>query len=68
MNAITIQMPDELLKKLELLAKTRDVAPEDLIVEVMNTAVRENEARARFEELAAKGRGREQEALELLRR
>jgi predicted transcriptional regulator len=45
-NAITIQMPDDLLEKIELLAKTRDVDLEDLIVEVMNAAVLENEARA----------------------
>jgi hypothetical protein len=68
MNAITIQIPDELLKKAQLLAETQDVALEDLFVEVMNAAVRENEARALFHELAAKGRGREEEALELLRR
>jgi hypothetical protein len=68
MNAITIQMPDELLKKVQLIAKNHDVALEDLIIEVMNATVRENEARARFEQFTAEGRGREQEALALLRR
>lgn len=68
MNAITIQIPDELLKKVQLIAKTNNVRLEDLIVEVMNATVRQNEARERFEQLAAEGRGREQEAIELLRR
>jgi hypothetical protein len=61
-------MSDELLSKIRVLADARDVDLDTLIAEVMNAAVSSADARARFEELAARGRGRDQEALELLRR
>ena len=68
MNAITIHLPDDLLEKIESLAKSNDIALDVLIADVMRSVVRERDAEARFRERAERGRGREQEALELLRR
>ena len=68
MNAITIHLPDDMLEKIESLAKSKDIALDALIVDVMRSVVRERDAEMRFRERAERGRGREQEALDLLRR
>jgi predicted transcriptional regulator len=68
MNAITIHLPDDMLEKIESLAKSKDIALDALIVDIMRSVVRERDAEMRFRERAERGRGREQEALDLLRR
>jgi hypothetical protein len=68
MNALTLQVPDEMLKKIESAAEARQQPVDTFILDVMAGALRELEAEARFLVRAKRGRGREQEALELLRR
>jgi predicted transcriptional regulator len=68
MNAVTIQMPDEMLEKVTSVAKSQNIPLEAFILDVMDAVIREDEARKRFLEYAERGRGREQEALALLRR
>lgn len=68
MNAVTIQMPDEMLAKGESVAKSQDVTLDEFIVDVMQAVIREHEAKKKFLEYAERGRGREEEALKLLRR
>jgi predicted transcriptional regulator len=68
MNALTIQFPDDILEKVEHVARSRDMPIDKFILDVMNAVIREHEAEIRLHEYAARGKGREQEALELLRR
>jgi hypothetical protein len=68
MNAITLQVPDEMLTKIKSAAELKQQPIDSFILDVMAGALRELDAEARFRERAERGRGREQEALELLRR
>lgn len=68
MMAVTIHMPAELLAKVRSIAESSNGDLDSLINDAMEQLVRQDEAKARFEERAARGRGREEEALELLRR
>lgn len=68
MNAVTLQITDELFEKMRSAAESRQQPIDAFVAEVMSDAIRHIEAEARFRERAARGRGREQEAIELLRR
>ncbi|CAN7312152.1 hypothetical protein [Rhizobium sp. LjRoot254] len=68
MNAITINLPNDLIEKVRSIALARNIDVDTLVSQVMTEAVRQNEAYDRFQEMAERGRGREEEALALLRR
>jgi hypothetical protein len=68
MNAVTFQITDELFEKMKSVAESRQQPVESFVADVMQDAVRHFEAEARFRERAARGKGREEEGLELLRR
>lgn len=68
MNAVTFHVDVELLEKMKSLADERHQSVDAFVADVMQDAVRHAEAEARFRLRAARGKGREQEGLELLRR
>jgi predicted transcriptional regulator len=68
MNAITVNLPNDLIEKVRSIAAARNIDIDTLISQVMAEAVRQNEAYYRFQDMAERGRGREEEALALLRR
>lgn len=67
MASITIQIPEELLTKLQSISAAHNSDINTLINDGLAYVVRGIEARAQYEEMAARGRGREEEALALLR-
>jgi hypothetical protein len=68
MNAVTFQVTDELLEKIKSAADSRAQPVDAFVTSIMNDVIREFEAEQRFRERATRGQGREEEALELLRR
>lgn len=68
MNAVTLQITDELYEKIKSVADARHQPVDAFVADVMKDAIRHFDAEARFRERAARGQGRENEALALLRR
>lgn len=68
MNALTVELSSEVHEKVDLIAAKKGVSPERLVSEMAAEMVKQHEAYRLFEEMAARGKGREAEALELLRR
>ncbi|EKF57233.1 hypothetical protein QWE_22876 [Agrobacterium albertimagni AOL15] len=68
MNALTVELSSEVHEKVDLIAAEKGVSPERLVSEMAAEMVKQHEAYRLFEEMAARGRGREAEALALLRR
>jgi len=68
MRAVTINLPEPLDAQIEQLARENGLTLSDFLVEVSKDIIRQDEARKRFHERAERGRGREAEALALLRR
>lgn len=68
MNALTLQVSDEMLTKIKSAAESQKQPVDSFVLDVMANALREFDAEARFRERAERGRGREQEALKLLKR
>lgn len=68
MNMVTLNIPEDVLRKVELVAKDRNLDLDTFITDVMSSIVGQFEAEKRFREYAARGKGREAEALALLRR
>lgn len=68
MSALTIELTEEVQHKIELMARARGVSSATLMEHVAADLARQYEAFKLYEEMAADGRGREAEALELLQR
>ncbi len=68
MSALTIRLPDEKYERLKLLSKRRGTSVNRLIDEMATVLLAEADAEARFLVRAGRGRGREAEGVELLRR
>lgn len=68
MNAVTFSLPDDVAAKIEEIAAIRGVSIETLLSEMTTKMVDQFEAYKRFEEMAARGKGEVEKALELLRR
>lgn len=68
MRAVTINLPEPLNAQMEQLARENGLTLSDFLVEVSKDIIRQDEARKQFYERAERGRGREAEALALLRR
>lgn len=68
MNALTVELSSEVHEKVDLIATEKGVSPERLVSEMAAEMVKQHEAYRLFEEMAARGKGREAEAFELLRR
>lgn len=67
MSALTVELPDATLKKIDLIAAQRGVTREALVEDMAAEMVRQYEAFKLYEEMAERGRGREAEALAILR-
>ncbi|MCL6708381.1 Arc family DNA-binding protein [Pseudomonas sp. R2.Fl] len=68
MNAITIELPAELREQIEVVAREQGLSVNDLYLAITRDLIAHNEAKKRLLERAERGRGREAEALALLRR
>jgi predicted transcriptional regulator len=68
MNALTVELSSEVHEKVDLIAAQKGISPERLVSEMAAEMVKQHEAYRLFKEMAARGKGREAEALELLRR
>ncbi len=55
-------------EKVDLIAAEKGISPERLLSEMAAEMVKQHEAYRLFEEMSARGRGREAEALALIRR
>jgi hypothetical protein len=66
-NALTFNVPDEILKRIDKIAADKGVTIEDLLGEMTAHAVEEFEAHQMFLEMARQGEGEVEEALKLLR-
>ncbi|MDE1993536.1 MAG: toxin-antitoxin system HicB family antitoxin, partial [Rhizobiaceae bacterium] len=68
MNAVTIQIPDDVHESVKAIAAEKGVNVETLLVDVTESIVREHDAEMRFRKRAELGAGRDSEALALLSR
>jgi predicted transcriptional regulator len=68
MSALTIRLPDDKYERLKALSKRRGTSVNRLIDEMTTLLLAEFDAEARFQLRAARGRGRTQEGLALLRK
>jgi hypothetical protein len=68
MNAITLQLRDEVLEKMEAIAAEQGVTVDALLSHLAEAMINERDVETRFRERAARGAGREAEALALLNR
>ena len=68
MSALIIRMPEEKRERLKTLAKSRNVSVNKLIEEMATVMLAEFDAETRFRIRAARGRGRQERGLELLRK
>jgi hypothetical protein len=66
MNAITLQLNDDLRRKAEAIAAEQGIDVETLLAQMAEAAIGEHDVEKQFRERAARGRGREAEALALL--
>ena len=68
MNAITIEIPDDIAEELERLTALKGVTRERLLADAVAEMAHQAEAYELFRQMSERGRGRETEALALLRR
>lgn len=68
MSALIIRMPEEKRERLKTLAKSRNVSVNKLIEEMATVMLAEFDAETRFRLRAARGHGRQEHGLELLRK
>ncbi|MGV8936829.1 MAG: hypothetical protein ACOH2J_06870 [Allorhizobium sp.] len=68
MNAIVIDLPAALRERMEEIARVRNLSLADCYIEMSEAVVRQYDAESRMRARAEKGKGREEEALALLRR
>jgi predicted transcriptional regulator len=65
---LTVELPEEVQQKIDLIARERGLSSEALLKDMASEMARQYKAFKLYEEMAAQGRGREAEALALLRR
>lgn len=68
MSALIIRMPEEKRERLKMLARSRNVSVNKLIEEMATVMLAEFDAETRFRLRAARGRGKQEHGLELLRK
>ncbi|MFC5755247.1 hypothetical protein [Rhizobium sp. GCM10022189] len=68
MSAITIELSESIREKIEFIATEKGLRSETLLEHMAEDLVQQFEAIKLYQEMAERGRGREKEALELLRR
>jgi hypothetical protein len=68
MTALTLNLPDEKLRRLEAVARARGTNVARLFEEMSTALLAEADAEARFRLRAERGAGREERGLELLRK
>ncbi len=66
MTALTLDLPDEKLRRLEVLAQARGTNVNQLFEEMSTVVLAEADAETRFRRRAQRGAGREAHGLELL--
>jgi hypothetical protein len=68
MTALTLNFPDEKLRRLEVVARARGTSVAKLFDEMSTVLLAEADAEARFRLRAERGSGQEERGLELLRK
>jgi hypothetical protein len=68
MTALTLNLPDEKLRRLEVVAQARGTSVARLFDEMSTALLAEADAEARFRLRAERGAGHEERGLELLRK
>ena len=68
MSALIIRMPEEKRERLKTLARSRNISVNKLIEEMATVMLAEFDAETHFRLRAARGRGRQERGLELLRK
>lgn len=68
MTALTLNVPDEKLHRLEMVARERGTSVDRLFDEMSTVLLAEADAETRFRLRAERGAGREERGLELLRK
>ncbi|QWW69598.1 hypothetical protein [Rhizobium sp. WYJ-E13] len=68
MSAITIELSESIREKIEFIATEKGLRSETLLENMAKDLVQQFEAIKLYQEMAERGRGREKEALELLKR
>ncbi|TPP10931.1 toxin-antitoxin system HicB family antitoxin [Rhizobium glycinendophyticum] len=68
MNALTVELSSEVHEKVDVIAAEKGVSPERLLSDMAAEMVMQHDAHRLFLEMAERGKGREAEALALLRR
>ena len=68
MTALTLNVPDEKLRRLEMVAQARGTSVDRLFDEMSTVLPAEADAQTRFCVCAERGTGREKRGLELLRK
>ena len=68
MTALTLNVPDEKLRRLEMVAQARGTSMDRLFDEMSTVLLAEADAETRFRLRAERGAGREERGLELLRK
>jgi len=66
MTALTLDLPDEKLRRLKVIAEARGTNIAQLFEEMYTAVLAEADAEARFRQRAQRGAGRETRGLELL--
>jgi len=68
MTALTLNVPDEKLRRLKMVAQARGTSVDRLFDEMSTVLLAEADAETRFRLRAERGAGREERGLELLRK
>ena len=68
MSALIIRMPPDKRERLKQVAKSHNVSANKLIEEMATVAIAEHDAEVRFRIRAARGKGKIERGLELLRK
>ena len=68
MTALTLNVPDEKLRRLEMVAQARGTSVDRLFDEMSTVLLAEADTETRFRLRAERGAGREERGLELLRK
>jgi len=68
MNAVTLNIPEEIHRKVNEIAAERGLRPEDLLADMAERMVREYDAHQAFMEMAAQGKSDVDAAVRLLNR
>ncbi len=68
MSALTVRMPQDKRERLKQVAKSRKVSVNKLIEEMATLAIAEHDAEMRFRVRAARGAGKAERGLALLRK